>query len=144
MRANTSGSRNSRKASRPSLILVRHGEPDWAPGGVTVNNPGLTPYGVAQAEAVADVIHAEYQESESGKSYVLPAAATAESKPKPGKVTITKATPASTESAIHNPQISVQWRKTGEIIKCTARTIWMRLPGVERAIKRHIVKDVVE
>jgi probable phosphoglycerate mutase len=39
------------------ITLVRHGEPDWLPGGGTsVENPGLTPYGRAQARAVADAL----------------------------------------------------------------------------------------
>ena len=42
--------------SRPHarVTLLRHGEPDWAPGGgPTVADPGLTPFGRAQAEAAA-------------------------------------------------------------------------------------------
>lgn len=34
--------------------------------------------------------------------------------------------------------------KAGDLVKSNAETIWMRLPGVARAIKRHIVKDGVE
>jgi len=41
----------------PRLTLLRHGEPDWAPGGgPTVADPGLTPYGRAQAEAAAQAL----------------------------------------------------------------------------------------
>jgi probable phosphoglycerate mutase len=41
----------------PTLTLLRHGEPDWAPGGgPTVSDPGLTDYGRAQAEAAAQAI----------------------------------------------------------------------------------------
>lgn len=36
------------------LILVRHAQPDWTPGGTGVNDPGLTPLGVTQAQLVAD------------------------------------------------------------------------------------------
>ena len=40
------------------LTLLRHGEPDWAPAGASVPDPGLTPHGRAQAEAVAPRIAA--------------------------------------------------------------------------------------
>jgi len=49
----------AREASRREtpvahLTLVRHGEPDWAPGdGPSVNDPGLTEFGHAQARATA-------------------------------------------------------------------------------------------
>lgn len=44
----------SRQEKRPVVILLRHGEPDWSPeGGPSVDDPGLTPYGHAQAEAAA-------------------------------------------------------------------------------------------
>lgn len=39
-----------------SITLLRHGEPDWAPGGRTVNDPGLTDFGAAQARAAADAL----------------------------------------------------------------------------------------
>jgi probable phosphoglycerate mutase len=43
-----------RGEARPHVILLRHGEPDWSPGGgPSVNDPGLTPLGRAQAEAAA-------------------------------------------------------------------------------------------
>jgi probable phosphoglycerate mutase len=35
------------------LILVRHGQPDWAPGRIASNNPHLTELGARQAELVA-------------------------------------------------------------------------------------------
>jgi probable phosphoglycerate mutase len=39
------------------IVLVRHGEPDWAPGGgASVADADLTPFGRAQAEAVAEVL----------------------------------------------------------------------------------------
>ena len=39
---------------------------------------------------------------------------------------------------------SKRTRKTGDLIKRNEKTIWMRLPGVAKAIKRHIVKHEVE
>lgn len=40
--------------THPQVVLLRHGEPDWSPGeGPSVNDPGLTPLGRAQAEAAA-------------------------------------------------------------------------------------------
>lgn len=33
------------------IVLVRHGQPDWEPGGRAVSNPSLTPRGRAEAEA---------------------------------------------------------------------------------------------
>jgi probable phosphoglycerate mutase len=37
------------------IVLLRHAEPDWAPGGGTsVNDPGLTPFGVAQSRCSAE------------------------------------------------------------------------------------------
>ena len=38
----------------PRVTLLRHGEPDWTPEGHSVPDPGLTPYGVAQAAAAAE------------------------------------------------------------------------------------------
>jgi broad specificity phosphatase PhoE len=32
------------------IVLVRHAQPDWEPGGIAVDRPRLTPYGRAQAE----------------------------------------------------------------------------------------------
>jgi probable phosphoglycerate mutase len=44
-----------RREARPHVILLRHGEPDWAPGGgPSVEDPGLTPFGRRQAEAAAE------------------------------------------------------------------------------------------
>lgn len=43
-----------RRRPHVRIVLLRHGEPDWTPGGgPTVNDPGLTPFGHAQAEAAA-------------------------------------------------------------------------------------------
>ena len=42
--------RERRTTARAQITLLRHGEPDWAPGGGgSVEDPGLTPYGHAQA-----------------------------------------------------------------------------------------------
>jgi broad specificity phosphatase PhoE len=35
------------------IVLVRHAQPDWEPGGRAVDHPALTAHGRAQAEAVA-------------------------------------------------------------------------------------------
>jgi len=35
------------------IVLVRHGQPDWEPGGRAVDDPGLTDYGHVQAAATA-------------------------------------------------------------------------------------------
>ena len=43
---------------RARITLLRHGEPDWAPAGASVPDPGLTPYGHAQARAAAERIAA--------------------------------------------------------------------------------------
>jgi probable phosphoglycerate mutase len=46
--------REARARSHTTITLVRHGDPDWAPGGgASVDDPGLTPYGRRQAQAVA-------------------------------------------------------------------------------------------
>ncbi len=45
--------RKRREQSHVVMTLLRHGEPDWAPEGRSVANPGLTPYGAAQARAAA-------------------------------------------------------------------------------------------
>ncbi len=43
-----------RGEAHPQVILLRHGEPDWSPGGgPSVNDPGLTPLGHEQARAAA-------------------------------------------------------------------------------------------
>jgi probable phosphoglycerate mutase len=38
------------------IMLVRHGEPEWSRDGLSVDNPGLTERGHAQAEAMAERI----------------------------------------------------------------------------------------
>lgn len=46
--------REARERRHTTLTLLRHGDPDWAPGGgPSVDDPGLTPFGVRQAETVA-------------------------------------------------------------------------------------------
>lgn len=47
--------REARHRAQPHarIFLLRHAEPDWAPGGRSVADPELTPFGVAQAEATA-------------------------------------------------------------------------------------------
>jgi broad specificity phosphatase PhoE len=46
--------REARTRRHTTLTLVRHGDPDWAPGGgASVEDPGLTGYGRRQADAVA-------------------------------------------------------------------------------------------
>jgi broad specificity phosphatase PhoE len=45
----------ARGADHAHVFLLRHGEPDWSPGGgLSVNDPALTPYGRAQARAAAE------------------------------------------------------------------------------------------
>jgi broad specificity phosphatase PhoE len=39
---------------RMEVMLIRHGEPEWARDGLTVNNPPLTERGRRQADALAD------------------------------------------------------------------------------------------
>ncbi len=41
------------------IVLVRHAEPDWEPGGFAVDHPVLTERGRAQAECVAESLGAE-------------------------------------------------------------------------------------
>jgi probable phosphoglycerate mutase len=41
------------------IVLVRHGEPDWEPGGFAVDDPELTPHGRAQAERAAEMLSRE-------------------------------------------------------------------------------------
>ena len=52
---NTATREASERAERRTRVaLLRHGEPDWLPNdGTSVGDPGLTPYGHAQARAVA-------------------------------------------------------------------------------------------
>lgn len=38
------------------IVLVRHGQPDWEPGGRAVDDPELTPAGHEQAQRVADAL----------------------------------------------------------------------------------------
>jgi len=47
--------REARQRSQPHalIFLVRHAEPEWTPGGRSVLDPNLTPFGVAQARATA-------------------------------------------------------------------------------------------
>lgn len=46
--------RRRREGSRAQITLLRHGEPDWAPGGgASVDDPVLTEYGRHQAELAA-------------------------------------------------------------------------------------------
>jgi len=52
----TTAQREARARAEPQthITLLRHGEPDWSPaGGRSVSDPGLTPFGQAQARAVA-------------------------------------------------------------------------------------------
>lgn len=41
------------------IVLVRHAQPDWEPGGRAVDDPGLTDFGHAQARCVADALEGE-------------------------------------------------------------------------------------
>jgi probable phosphoglycerate mutase len=41
------------------IVLVRHGEPDWEPGGLAVDDPELTDFGREQAERAARALSAE-------------------------------------------------------------------------------------
>ena len=41
------------------IVLVRHGEPDWEPGGFAVDDPELTALGRAQAERAAEQLARE-------------------------------------------------------------------------------------
>lgn len=47
--------REARHRAEPHtrIFLVRHAEPDWTPDGRSVLDPGLTPFGLAQARTVA-------------------------------------------------------------------------------------------
>jgi len=54
--------REAKLRDRPHarVTLIRHGEPDWTPAdGRAVSDPSLTPLGVAQARAVAQVLAGE-------------------------------------------------------------------------------------
>ncbi len=50
---NPMGVRGSRLA-RVNIVLVRHGQPEWSPGGLVSNNPHLTELGHAQSERLVD------------------------------------------------------------------------------------------
>lgn len=41
------------------IVLVRHAQPDWEPGGFAVDDPSLTPLGHAQAECLAEALASE-------------------------------------------------------------------------------------
>jgi probable phosphoglycerate mutase len=41
------------------VVLVRHGQPDWEPGGLAVDHPMLSAHGRAQAQALAEALAAE-------------------------------------------------------------------------------------
>lgn len=41
------------------LVFVRHAQPDWEPDGLAVDEPGLTPLGLEQAERVAGMLGVE-------------------------------------------------------------------------------------
>jgi probable phosphoglycerate mutase len=55
----TSREWRTRRDGRARITLLRHGEPDWSPGGTSVNDPGLTRYGHAQARAAAERLASE-------------------------------------------------------------------------------------
>jgi probable phosphoglycerate mutase len=42
------------------IVLVRHAQPEWEPGGRAVDDPGLTELGHAQARCVADALAGEH------------------------------------------------------------------------------------
>lgn len=49
--------RAARERRHATVTLVRHGDPDWTPaGGPSVDDPGLTPFGRRQADALADAL----------------------------------------------------------------------------------------
>ncbi len=41
------------------IVLVRHAQPEWEPGGLAVDDPGLTPLGREQARRAAECLAAE-------------------------------------------------------------------------------------
>jgi broad specificity phosphatase PhoE len=41
------------------IVLVRHAQPDWEPGGRAVDDPELTPFGHAQARCAAEALAGE-------------------------------------------------------------------------------------
>lgn len=42
------------------IVLVRHAQPDWEPGGHAVDDPGLTDFGHRQAKLAADTLAGEH------------------------------------------------------------------------------------
>ncbi len=42
------------------IVLIRHAQPDWEPGGRAVDDPGLTALGHAQAEHTAEMLAGEH------------------------------------------------------------------------------------
>ena len=42
------------------IVLVRHAQPEWEPGGRAVDDPGLTALGKAQAQCAADALAGEH------------------------------------------------------------------------------------
>jgi probable phosphoglycerate mutase len=42
------------------IVLVRHAQPDWEPGGLAVDHPALSEHGQAQALALASALGAEH------------------------------------------------------------------------------------
>jgi probable phosphoglycerate mutase len=38
------------------IVLIRHAQPDWEPGGRAVDDPGLTPLGLEQAKRTAEAL----------------------------------------------------------------------------------------
>jgi len=47
------------RVPRVEIVLVRHGEPDWEPGGTAVDQPVLTPLGHEQARRAAKALAGE-------------------------------------------------------------------------------------
>ncbi len=44
------------EAEALEIVLVRHAQPEWEPGGRAVDDPGLTPLGQAQAQCAAEAL----------------------------------------------------------------------------------------
>ncbi len=58
--ATARGEKEKREARSARIVLIRHGEPDWTPnGGPSIDDPALTEFGRAQAEATADRLASE-------------------------------------------------------------------------------------
>jgi len=49
-----------RQSSGVKIVLVRHAQPDWEPGGRAVDEPGLTRLGHEQARRTADALSGEH------------------------------------------------------------------------------------